>query len=348
MKQVSVIVPVYNSEKFIRECVNSILASIYTHLEVILVDDGSTDASPAVCDELAGNDSRIHVIHQKNGGVSAARNAGIEYVLRSIREDCAENFYIAFVDADDAWDDGFMDGHVVDLLSRGYDLIGFQSCDCNSTLKKIASPQKLPGGVVSGGEKHVWLHSSQHFAAMFFSCELLRKYGVRFREGLKYSEDKIFSLQCMYLAKQIYQENKLMYLYRVHGASAMGRRAFGIPYYQPILEAYLEMDRAMLPWATPERGQLYVGRYCASRYAVYMMEEHFQNWHSKKAIDRFWDEHPEYIALMKAKPPYEYMPMNAQYESYESNPAKYILKHKLLGIVKYVRRMLVRLIKRCR
>lgn len=90
--RISVIVPVYNTEKYLRRCIDSILNQTYEALEVILVDDGSTDGSGAVCDEYAEKDARVRAIHQKNGGISAARNAGI---------DAASGQYIAFIDSDD-------------------------------------------------------------------------------------------------------------------------------------------------------------------------------------------------------------------------------------------------------
>ncbi|MCR5522214.1 MAG: glycosyltransferase [Clostridia bacterium] len=92
MDLITVIVPVYKVEKYLRRCVDSILAQTYTNLEIILVDDGSPDNCGKICDEYAENDSRIKVIHQKNGGLSAARNAGL---------DIATGDYIGFVDSDD-------------------------------------------------------------------------------------------------------------------------------------------------------------------------------------------------------------------------------------------------------
>ena len=89
---ISIIVPVYKVEKYLCRCVDSILAQTYTNIEVILVDDGSPDGCPAICDEYAAKDSRVVVIHQKNAGVSAARNAGL---------DIAKGEYIGFVDSDD-------------------------------------------------------------------------------------------------------------------------------------------------------------------------------------------------------------------------------------------------------
>ena len=91
-KTISIIVPVYKTERFLNACIASILAQTFTDFELILVDDGSPDSCPALCDAAAERDSRIRVIHQKNRGLSGARNAGL---------DAAEGEWIAFVDSDD-------------------------------------------------------------------------------------------------------------------------------------------------------------------------------------------------------------------------------------------------------
>ena len=77
--EISVIVPVYNVEHYLNRCVDSILAQTYSDLEILLVDDGSTDSSGAICDAYAQQDARVQVIHKKNGGLSGARNCGIEH-----------------------------------------------------------------------------------------------------------------------------------------------------------------------------------------------------------------------------------------------------------------------------
>lgn len=89
---ISLVVPVYNDEQYIRECIDSIISQSYGYLEIILVDDGSTDNSGQICDDYASNDSRIKAIHKRNGGVSAARNTGVA---------AASGAYIMMVDADD-------------------------------------------------------------------------------------------------------------------------------------------------------------------------------------------------------------------------------------------------------
>ena len=89
---VSVIVPIYKVEDYLDECVKSIVDQTYKNIEIILVDDGSPDHCPQKCDEWAKNDLRIRVVHKQNGGLSSARNAGL---------DVAKGEYIAFVDSDD-------------------------------------------------------------------------------------------------------------------------------------------------------------------------------------------------------------------------------------------------------
>ena len=92
MPQISVIVPVYNTEKYLHRCIDSILAQTFTDFELLLIDDGSTDNSGTICDEYATKDSRVRVFHKKNGGVSSARNLGV---------DNAKGEWVTFVDSDD-------------------------------------------------------------------------------------------------------------------------------------------------------------------------------------------------------------------------------------------------------
>ena len=96
MSQISVIVPVYKVEAYLPACIDSILAQTFTDFELILIDDGSPDHCGTICDEYAKKDVRIHVIHQENGGLSAARNAGIDWVFKN-----SDSQWITFVDSDD-------------------------------------------------------------------------------------------------------------------------------------------------------------------------------------------------------------------------------------------------------
>lgn len=110
----SVIVPVYNAEKTLRQCVDSILGQDYRNFELLLIDDGSKDSSPEICDEYSQTDNRVKVFHKPNGGVSSARNVGISK---------ARGEWLTFIDADDYITDGYFDGVVgqnEDVLIKGY------------------------------------------------------------------------------------------------------------------------------------------------------------------------------------------------------------------------------------
>ena len=101
-EKISIIIPVYNVEKYLRKCVQSILNQTYSNLEILLIDDGSTDESGRICEELNKNDSRIKVLHKKNGGVSSARNLGIKR---------ATGKYLIFIDSDD-----YLEKNMIEVL----------------------------------------------------------------------------------------------------------------------------------------------------------------------------------------------------------------------------------------
>lgn len=120
MLKVSFVIPVYNVKPYLERCVMSLLRQTYKNLEIILVDDGSTDGSESLCDELATRDGRIRVIHQENKGISGARNTGIDH---------ATGEYIIFVDSDDYWllDDGLQT--IVDNCEPQTDMVAFKGVD---------------------------------------------------------------------------------------------------------------------------------------------------------------------------------------------------------------------------
>ena len=115
--EISVIVPIYRVERFLPRCIDSILKKTFRNIEVILVDDGSDDGCPAICDAAAEKDARVRVIHQKNQGLSAARNAGIDAVQGS---------YIAFADSDD-----YMEPSMLEMMLEQMKKDGSELAVCN-------------------------------------------------------------------------------------------------------------------------------------------------------------------------------------------------------------------------
>ena len=137
MELLSVIVAVYNVEKYLERCVRSLMAQTYENLEILLVDDGSTDSCPALCDQFQAQDQRIRVIHKENGGLSDARNAGIAQ---------AKGTYIAFVDGDDWVDETMYESMIAALEKEGADL-----CACR--YKQVFRDRTVDG---STGKCTVW------------------------------------------------------------------------------------------------------------------------------------------------------------------------------------------------
>lgn len=218
---VSIIVPVYNCGEFIARCVDSLQKQSYGDLQIILVDDGSSDDAPAVCDSLAERDDRITVIHKSNGGVSSARNAGI----------CAaKGEYVTFADADDYVNPD----HIMTL----YNIIQKHKCDVamcsyltesevNCTQPKCnahdynevcyghdsAVCDLLAGGAVGG---YVW--------NKLYRKELLE--GVEFSSDIKILEDLLFNYNVFKNVKSAVFADTKSYHYIQRGQSAM-HRAFG-------------------------------------------------------------------------------------------------------------------------
>jgi len=198
----SIIVPVYNGESYLRRCINSILAQCLTDLELILIDDGSTDRSGKICDRYSKKDSRIRVIHQKNQGVSAARNAGISL---------SQGNYVLFVDCDDY----ILPEYIQTLCAGDFDLTlcGVKTLDHRGNFlyqKDYPETQwhtqpDFPGLYQAG-----MLYSPYGKA---FRGEILRTRGIRFPEGIHWGEDGMFVADYLAYAKTLQVSSYVGYIH---------------------------------------------------------------------------------------------------------------------------------------
>lgn len=339
---VMVVIPAFNCKNYISDAVSSIKKQPYKKIIIILVDDGSTDGSSEICDNIAKKWDGIFVIHQKNAGVSAARNVGIEFALSACEgHEC--DCYISFLDADDAWMCNFFDVDVNHLMAGKYDLIGFQSCECNQQFTKRNAPEHLKEGEYKGGVSAIWIHATQHFCAMLYSCEMIKKCNLRFQVGLEYTEDKVFSMSALYLADKIILKNKLMLLHRQNYTSAMHMRSFGISYFAPIIHAYMMLDRNMAPFQNAGRKELIEGRKLASIYVMDMADEHFSRFGSMREFQRFFSENEDrddLIPLLNGENPL--IPANDAFLKMRCHPVKYVVVKYLKGIIYIPKRLLAK------
>lgn len=208
-EKISVIVPVYNVEKYLHKCINSILDQTYRNLEIILIDDGSTDNSGKICDEYALKDERIKVIHKENGGLSSARNAGL---------DICSGDYIGFVDSDDYIAEDMYEYLYVNLIKNNADI-----AMCNyfsvSENRKITKVLKIKTFVTN--KKEDILKENLNYAFNAYPAvwnKLFKKYiflKLRFPNG-KCCEDNFILLESIdKLNRYIYLEQaKYYYLNR--------------------------------------------------------------------------------------------------------------------------------------
>lgn len=207
---VSVIVPVYKVEPYLRRCVDSVLAQTYPNTEVILVDDGSPDGCPAICDEYAASDSRVSVIHQANGGLSAARNAAL---------DVARGEWVYFVDSDDWVEPDIIEACIEKVVEHGVDMVVFDHLSEGGRSFDGLVSTDMPEGVHSSYETlNALYHDRIDFGAwhILFARRLFD--GVRFPPG-EISEDIAIMFLLVDAARSVYVLHKVGYHYVVRTTS---------------------------------------------------------------------------------------------------------------------------------
>ncbi len=213
---VSVIIPVYNVEDYLRECVDSILEQTYGNFEIILVDDGSTDSSGEICDEYVDKDERVTVIHQKNSGPSKTRNTGLEN---------ATGKYIYFLDSDD-----YIESNALELLvntaeSNEADLVFFDAHSFSDDGAEIKQGYAVKGSyeAKSGYEILTELHDNKDYhcsvVLLFISRFLLNNNNIRFMESAYCSEDLLFTYKVFCSSQKTAQCKNTLYHRRYRSGS---------------------------------------------------------------------------------------------------------------------------------
>lgn len=210
--KVSVVVPVYNIEEYIDRCVQTLIDQSLKEIEIILINDGSTDKSGEICDNLANIDSRIKVYHQENQGVSAARNIGIE---------CANGDYIFFCDPDDYCDENLLEDNYKIAKNCNANLVIFGYYDCLYNNGERIINGKIPP---FNGFLESALEFRKKFSELYFSdflytiwnkmykTEYLEKCNIKFKDK-KIGEDVLFNLDVYQSIDKVFLNEKKYYFY---------------------------------------------------------------------------------------------------------------------------------------
>lgn len=213
---ISVIVPVYKVEPYLRRCVDSILAQTYADFELILVDDGSPDNCGAICDSYAEQDARVRVIHQENGGLSAARNAGIE---------AAQGEYLTFIDSDDLITVDCLEILYLTLNKAGADIaVGDMQTfeDGEDVCTQVQPGEEVPT-VMSGREACLSIYRMDGKVPVMAWGKLYKAglfEGIRYPVGMIH-EDDATTPKLLYRAKKVTLTSDRLYCYRQRQGSIM-------------------------------------------------------------------------------------------------------------------------------
>ncbi len=223
---VSVVVPVYNVEPYLSECIESILGQTHANVELILVDDGSTDQSGAICDRFAESDARVCVIHTPNGGISHARNTGLDQV---------HGEWVMFVDSDD-WIERDCVEQLLGSAGRETDAIacGYRACTGTVIDKEVRCKEQTYTGKAHIVEAYSSGELKKSFyvpTAKLYTVRLVN--AIRFDRELVVGEDIVFNCEFLCQAKEIVTVDYIGYYLRNHANSTTHRIALK---YSPLYE----------------------------------------------------------------------------------------------------------------
>lgn len=210
--KLSIIVPIYNAEKYIKTCVDSIKNQVFTDWELLLINDGSTDRSGVICDEYAREDCRIKVAHKQNGGVGSARNLGVEY---------AQGEWITFIDADD-----FVGPNYLNQINESTLIadIEFVHAGCKNYKDGVVSLNQRYDDLVSDNNSFLFRNFRGLVVSKWFKSSIIKKYSLRFDERMKIGEDYVFTVNYISHISKYVLNSCTDYFYRIHPNSATHQR----------------------------------------------------------------------------------------------------------------------------
>lgn len=245
--KISIIIPIYNSDRFLKECLDSVQAQDFEDWECLLIDDGSIDNSGVICDFYAKQDSRFKVFHIENSGVSAARNLGINY---------ASGRYITFIDSDDTVDKTYLSTFYKATTLSEAELI---VCGIKYVRAFGASINSLANGLVVIGEKDAdrFVQLNRKFLIYgpvnkLYKASIIKNNRINFPSGIQYGEDLVFNFEYLEYVTSIWVIDSPGYNYRILSGGSLSTSAqsrnFNINYGQwKIIRAFFDKKNINTP-----------------------------------------------------------------------------------------------------
>ena len=251
--RISIIVPVYNGEKYIEQTLNQLRQVTYQNIEIVLIDDGSKDTSFRICEEIASIDNRIRLYHQENQGIVAARNTGLRY---------ATGDYICFCDQDDIVKADTYEimynriksenagmclcstGKYANGTENPYEMYEDATLDKDEIVKRIALPIIFDGYRLNYGNA-----TQQRVIGTIWKCmiskSLIEKENVKFKRFINYEDDLLFLLDCLCGCDKVVTVSHMGYLWRVNTASETFRWKYIEMFYEKQMEYYLYLKKIL-------------------------------------------------------------------------------------------------------
>lgn len=295
-KLVSIVVPVYNAEKYIANCINALQKQIYSNIEIILVDDGSRDKSLEICNMFAANDERIKIVHKENGGVSSARNTGIEM---------ASGEYLMFADSDDMAEP-FWVKRMVELAGQW----NVNLVICSYRTARNYAEAKQQNGSIKAFEP-VWASTREEFyeilgymmtfrETMFcpwnklFLMDIVNSQQLRFPEDMEYGEDFLFNLQYLEYCNGVIETKEQLYIYLLQNPGSLEAK-YKPDLYENQMKLYMAAKEFMIAHNVYHGFNVEnLAYYCANRVIASIKNQfHRENrkseWEKKQYIKSIFD-----------------------------------------------------------
>lgn len=322
---ISVIIPVYKTEKYILRCVKSVSGQTYKNLEIILVDDGSPDKCPKLCEKLAKKDQRITVIHQENAGEGAARNTGLN---------ACRGEYVSFVDSDDYVHSMFIESLYRTLVKYNADIV---ACDMIKTssdrlaVSKYSSGGKAKDISLSGLEAALRIIDDKDYSRNVSVCNKLFKISIF--DNIRFSNRKIaadldVAYRALFISNKVVLSDNAMYYYYMNKNSAIHTHDDVSIYVKDVLDEYDQMCTEYIEDANILRHQQELTH---MKRMDFVLEDYFfafMNQHRQRMISAKKD----YMKL-KVKADEMNMPLKLKLRLFDISPGLYLVSRWGYGVL---------------